>query len=202
MAQRTSTRRRRAPDAARQEILDAAARLFLERPPHEVSVRTIMAATTLARPSFYDHFDRRASLIMELVVPLMDANRAVIDLWPMHPDDPHAAARAVIEALIATWREHGALLAALADASRVDPDAAAAYARFSQDSVAQIARRIRTEQEAGAVSGLDPDETALALVLMNRAYITARLLATDPPPDAVLADTLVAIWTRVLWPQA
>lgn len=201
MGEPRTRRRRRAPEAARAEILDAAARLFLERPPHEVSVRTIMAATTLARPSFYDHFDRRASLIMELVEPLMDLNRGVLERWPPAPEDPRAAARSVIEALITVWREHGALLAALADASRVDEDAAAAYRRFSEDSVTQVATRIRRELETGTVRGLDPEQTALALVLMNRAYITTQLFGPDPQPDEAIVDTLVAIWTRVLWPH-
>lgn len=201
MGRSGGTRRRRTPEAARREILDAATRLFLERPPHEVTVRTIMAATTLARPSFYDYFDRRATLIMELVEPLMDLNRAVMERWPPDPEDPRAAARDVIGALVATWREHGALLAALADASRVDEDAAAAYRRFSEDSLAQVAARIRRELDTGTVRGLDPEQTALALVLMNRAYITTHLFGPDDQADATLVDTLVTIWTRVLWPH-
>lgn len=193
-------RRRREPQAARQEILDAAARLFTQRPPHEVTVRTIMDATTLARSSFYDYFDRRGALVLELVEPLMEVNRAVIERWPLQPVDPRGAARDVAAALVATWRTHGRLLAALAEAAREDQDAAAAFQRFSQDSIAQVARKLRMEVEAGSVSGIDPDQAALAIVLMNRAYITAQIFSPNPVPDEVIVGTLVELWVRILWP--
>jgi AcrR family transcriptional regulator len=195
-------RRRPSPDVARQEILEAARAMLLSRPPREVTVRAIMNATGLARPSFYDHFDRRGALVIELVQPVMAANRAVIDAWPESPADPRAALADVTTALLAVWREHGALLAALAEAAQVDADAAAAYAQFSVDSIARVASKIEGELEAGSISGLDAAETATALVLMNRSYLMTRLLSPGPPSDDVLVRTLVEVWHRTLWPEA
>jgi TetR/AcrR family transcriptional regulator, ethionamide resistance regulator len=194
------TRRRRSPDVARQEILAAAAELFRSRPPTEVTVRAIMNATTLARTSFYAYFDSRAELLLELVGPLLAVNRDVIERWPLPGAGADATGRDAIEALVRAWETHGALLHALEQAAHDDSDAAAAFGRFARDSVARIADKIRAEIDAGRVEGIDPDETALALVLMNRAYITHHLFGAGPTPDRdTLVDTLHAIWQRVLW---
>lgn len=159
-----------------------------------------MAATTLARSSFYEYFESRAALIMEVVEPVMAVNREVLERWPLHPEDPRRAAEAVATALVRAWREQGRLLMALADASATDDDAAAAYRAFAEDSVAQVARKLRLEIEAGTVTGIDPDQTALALVAMNRTYVSTQLFGPAPPADDVLIATLVEIWVRVLWP--
>ena len=57
-------RRRRSPQDARQEILDAARQLIAERPVHEVTVLAIMERTTLSRKSFYVYFRDRSELII------------------------------------------------------------------------------------------------------------------------------------------
>lgn len=164
-----------------------------------MTVRAIMAATTLARPSFYDHFSSRAVLVTELVRPVLEANRAVLDLWPTAPREPEQAVRRVAAALVDSWRHHGALLLALADASKTDEDARLAYEEFAQDSVRRVADRIRAETAAGSVAGIDPDETALALVLMNRSYIAARFDRLNVDADIVVS-AITRIWLRVLWP--
>lgn len=194
-------RRRRAPDVAKAEILEAARQLFVERPPQEVTVRAIMANTTLARSSFYEYFHSRAALLMELVGPIMTVNRQILERWPVQPAEPRAAARNVAEGLLQAWRsEEGRLLLALAHASTTDDEAAAAYNVFAEDSVAQVAGKIALELQAGSVSGIDPYQTAVAFVLLNRAYLGNRLYAPGAPPDEVLVSTLVEIWVRVLWP--
>jgi AcrR family transcriptional regulator len=71
-------RRRRRPEDARREILDAAHRLLLERPAKEVTVGAIMEATTLSRKSFYVYFDNRYDLLRRLVEPLAAERDAII----------------------------------------------------------------------------------------------------------------------------
>jgi TetR/AcrR family transcriptional regulator, ethionamide resistance regulator len=56
-------RRRRRPEDAEREILEAAARLFRERPLHAVTVDDIMRRTTLSRKSFYVYFRDRYELV-------------------------------------------------------------------------------------------------------------------------------------------
>src|SRR5207244_10350837 len=66
----TPTRRRRRPEEAEREILDAARQLLTERPWSEVTVGAVMGRTTLSRKSFYVYFRDRHELITKLVAPL------------------------------------------------------------------------------------------------------------------------------------
>src|SRR5204862_85399 len=62
-----SVRRRRRPEEAEAEILDAAESLLRERTPDELSVSSVMAATTLTCNAFYVYFSDRYELLARLV---------------------------------------------------------------------------------------------------------------------------------------
>ena len=55
-------RRRRSPESAEREILDAAESFLRERPFRDLTVDEVMARTTLSRPSFYVYFRDRHHL--------------------------------------------------------------------------------------------------------------------------------------------
>ena len=60
-------RRRRSPESAEREILDAAEAFLRERPFRDLTVDEVMARTTLSRPSFYVYFRDRHQLAVRLV---------------------------------------------------------------------------------------------------------------------------------------
>src|SRR5918999_3317630 len=91
-------RRRRRPEEAEREILDAARALLAERPAHEVTVGAIMAATTLSRKAFYVYFRDRFELLTRLVDPLR-AERDAIVAELLGREDPAAGGRAALPAL-------------------------------------------------------------------------------------------------------
>ena len=74
------------------------------------------------------------------------------------------------------------------------------YGGLVQSFVDVTARHIVKEIEAGRVLPLDAGETARALVWMMERYLNRSLgrrpVATEPQ---TVADTLTAIWTRVLY---
>lgn len=190
-------RRRRAPEDARQEILDAARRLIAERPLHEVTVMAIMERTTLSRKSFYVYFRDRSELITALVRPLRAGADAALAHWT-GAADPVAAGRAALRAAAGMYREHGTILRALFWASAGDPELAAARHDLTEPVIDTAVRAI-------SPIAADPDPqrlraTVRPLVTMNvHSLLALPSDATDSELDE-LVDTLASIWERATLP--
>src|SRR5256714_13246652 len=143
-------RRRRRPEDAEREILDAAEALFTRRPVDAVTIDEVMSPTGLTRQAFYAYFRDRHHLIARVVGRLAAQRDEVLSGWegPASPD-PVAASRAELTRLARFYRQHGELLRALAEGSRHDPAAAEAWNGYVESVVALIADRIRQGVEAG-----------------------------------------------------
>jgi AcrR family transcriptional regulator len=194
---RPAQRRRRAPQDARQEILDAARQLIDERPLHEVTVLAIMERTTLSRKSFYVYFRDRSELIIALVRPLRVQADAALAQWTAAAD-PVAAGRVALRAAARLYREHGTIMRALFWASADDPDLASARHDLTEpiiDAAVQVLSPIAADP--------DPQRlrvTVRALVTMNQhSMLGLPADATDTDLDQ-LVDTLVTIWERATLP--
>jgi AcrR family transcriptional regulator len=186
-------RRRRRPEDAEREILEAASELLRERPFHEVTVGEIMRRTTLSRKSFYVYFRDRYDLLTRLVAPI----RAELDeanaLW-LDADSGRDALLRVATILV----ERGALVRELADAARYDKDAERAWRQFNEPVVAGVAERIRAGTARGEFSNLDPERTARALVGMNLYAFFDQLVGREDADVEGLVDTLTTLWERAL----
>ena len=60
-------RRRRTPEEAEREILDAAEAFLRERPFRDLTIDEVMDGTGLSRPSFYVYFRDRHHLALKLI---------------------------------------------------------------------------------------------------------------------------------------
>lgn len=190
-------RRRRAPEEAEREIVSAAEHFLRRRPFRELTVDEVMQGTGLSRPSFYVYFRDRHDLLLRV------AERVAADLMTMSDrwfsGEGRDTAREALEGIVAVAAEHGPVMRALADAAADDPRVEAAYGALVQRFVDATARHIEAEQAAGHALPVDPTETARALVWMNERYLTASLGREPVADPAVVAETLVTIWTRVLY---
>jgi AcrR family transcriptional regulator len=192
-------RRRRTPQDARQEILDAARQLIAERPLNEVTVAAIMERTTLSRKSFYVYFRDRSELVIALVRPLRAQADAALADWA-GAADPVRAGRAALRAAADLYHQHGTIMRALFWASAEDPDLAAARHDLTEPV-------IDTAVAAIAPIAADPDPqrlraTVRALVTMNvHSMLALPADATSADLDQ-LADTLATIWERATLPAA
>jgi AcrR family transcriptional regulator len=192
-------RRRRTPEEAETEILEAARALLAERPAHEVTVGAIMAKTTLSRKSFYVYFRDRYELLTRLVEPLRAERDAIVaELW-REGVDMAAGGRAALLALARLYAAHGPLLRALAEASSQDREAKRAWSEFLEPVITGHAEKIREEVEQGRISGVDPEPTARALIGMNLQYFFDELVDNPRPDIESAADTLLTIWMRTLY---
>lgn len=200
-AEPQAKRRRRRPEDARREILDAAAALLEERPAAEVTIQAIMARTTLSRKSFYVYFRDRADLLASLLMPLRADADAALARWRSATDSVPAGRKALRSAAI-LYRDHGALLRALAHASFHDPE----IARVWRGAVNQVITVAKEQIEAANRTGPHPDlaveTTARALVTMNVQYLLEQV-AVDPEADVDDAvATLATIWERTIYLRA
>lgn len=192
-------RRRRRPEEAEREILDAARALLAERPSHEVTVGAIMSKTTLSRKSFYVYFRDRYELLRRLVEPLREQRDAIVGELYREGADLAAGGRAALLALAELYARHGRLLRALAEASSQDQEAKRAWKDFLEPVISGHAEKIREEIAQGRIAGVDPEPTARALIGMNLQYFFDQLVDNPRPNLEATADTLLNVWLRALY---
>ncbi|MGW5317836.1 TetR/AcrR family transcriptional regulator [Nocardia thailandica] len=192
-ATKPARRRRRTPEAARQEILTAATDLLTRIPIGELTVASLMAHTTLSRKSFYVYFNDRVELLQALTRPLRAEVDAALEQWALAAD-PVSAGFTALNAAAHTYRRHSQVLRAIFYSGDADSDLSALRAGLV-DPVIEVATGI---VERAAPDLPDPDRVATALMTMN---VHTLLNLTVDTPDSELAatvDTLTAIWRRTL----
>jgi TetR/AcrR family transcriptional regulator, ethionamide resistance regulator len=195
-------RRRRSPEVAEQEIIDAAEQLLRERPFRELTVDEVMRRTDLSRPSFYVYFRDRHHLVLKVVERLQAESAAGADLWYQAEGSGRDVIREATAGVVSVFARHGAVLQALADAAADDVEVEAAYRGALEFFIDATARHIEREIEAGNMLPCNAAETARALSIMNDRYMTM-VLGRDPTVDPeVVVDTLTTIWVRTLYGTA
>src|SRR5262245_9635924 len=190
-------RRRRSPEAAEREIVDAAEALLRERPFRELTVDEVMRGTGLSRPSFYVYFRDRHHLVLRVVEHLGGELFTMSDRWVGGTGEPLVLARSALEGIVAVFAEHGPVMRALADAAPDDPEVEAAYSGVIQSFIDVVGGHVASEIAAGRILPLNPVPTATALVWMTERYLMLSLGGRERvTPTDVVFDTLWTIWTR------
>lgn len=72
----------------RDELLDAALRLFAEQGFDGASVADLVGEVGMSKAAFGYHFASKDDLLVELVSPLMDSLEQTVDAYPRHPRFP------------------------------------------------------------------------------------------------------------------
>src|SRR5215210_140296 len=166
-----SRRRRRTPEVAEAEIVEAAEALLRERPFRELTVDEVMRRTGLSRPSFYVYFKDRHELVLRVVSHLEAELLAVANRWYESLGGGAPVLRDALAGIVGVYEEHGAVLRALADAATDDPDVEIVYAALIQRFVDVTAEHIAHEAAEGNVAQIDPTEGSKALVWMSERYL-------------------------------
>ena len=202
-------RRRRRPEEAERAIL-AAARSFLERNPfREMTVERVMARTGLSRPAFYAYFRDRYELVARVLEGIGGLLFAVDRRWLVGEEESREEARLILEGALRrgaeTFVRYGPVLRAISEAASQDERLEELY-RYGLIArlIGSVAARIERDRKRGLVAkGVDPEETARALVLMTERYL---LDAFGRPKDRpsrekteAVVETLVAVWASTLY---
>lgn len=199
VTQQKAGRRRRRPEEAEREILDAAEDLLREGRFSALTVDDLMSRTGLSRASFYVYFRDRHHLIMRLTERIGAELFVMSDRWLRGSGDPVDDARAAVQGVAAVYQEHGPVLRAIAEAATHDPEVESIYHDLVERFVDATARHIEEEIAAGRILALDSRETARALVWMNERYLTETLGRKPQTPVEVVVETLWTIWVRTLY---
>jgi AcrR family transcriptional regulator len=194
-----SRRRRRTPEVAEREIIDAAEELLRERPFRELTVDEVMRRTELSRPSLYVYFRDRHHLVLRLVERLHAETAEIAGHWYQGNGPGEVLIREALAGIAAVFERDGAVLHALSDAAADDPDVEIAHEAIISSFIEATARHIEAEIEAGNMLPLDAWETARALTLMNERYLVTALGRAPTVAPEVVVETLATIWTRTLY---
>ena len=192
-------RRRRTPEAAQREIIDAAEALLRERPFRELTVDEVMRRTDLSRPSFYVYFKDRHELVLRVVADLQGALYEVANRWFQAEGDSPQRLKEAITGVVEVYAKHGPMVRALADAATDDPDVEQAYGALVRSFIDTAAQNIDSEIAAGTIRPLDAVQTATALVHMTERYLYHAFAGSDPVPPETASETLITVMSRALY---
>ena len=196
-----SVRRRRqrlAPELRRQQILEAALRVFVERGYHAAHVDHVIRAAGVARGTFYLYFDSKHDVFEALVQRMLDlflrARPASPDIVVRTPRDVEQELRRIYTALFEVFRENRHLCRLLLEeAVGVDKGFAEALDQHHRAWHARVAARLRHFVSCGAARrDLDIDVTATGIIGMAEGLTRRYLLVDRPPPLSRLVEAAVA----------
>jgi AcrR family transcriptional regulator len=194
-----SRARRRTTEEARREIIDSAVAFLSSRSFRDLTVGELMAATTLSRPAFYQHFSDLHGLIESLVGDIEAVMHRTANPWIGGEGEPLPALRESLAAVVEAGIEHGPVLRAIAEAAPLDERLERAWSAFMGRWDDEVEVRIQAQQREGLIPRLDARRIANALNTLNAALVIAEFgRQPQGDPKAVL-DTLYRIWTATLY---
>jgi AcrR family transcriptional regulator len=154
-----SPRRREQARATRQEIAEAARRLFAERGWAATTVRDIARAARVSEPTVYNSYGGKAGIAIALVDAVdlgADVPRELAELAAAD-GDPARQIGAMVAFDRRLLERGGDVIAMMREAGRVEPDLAAAY-REGRRRGRQTQHRVFSSWPAGALrEGVDVD---------------------------------------------
>lgn len=200
MTPQTAKRPRR-HGAKREDILESAARLFMEQGYHATSVREIGEYLDISQSSLYYHAKNKPQILVDLNQEFMDELVAAMEEIAARRATPIEKLGAIIHQLVQAVAEHQAVVTVVLHERRSLPSAAAARIQRKRDRVDEIIDQvIRAGQEEGSLRELDPHIVRLALTGMcNWSYTWYRTgggLSANDIAEAFLDLFVNGIGTR------
>ncbi len=178
-------------DDVRSRILIEAVRLFADQGYGSTSVREVVEAARVTKPTLYYHFGSKEALFLEAVRSRTDALRSLVEDSVAHGPDTAERLRAFITAYLAFAAENGAGMRLLMtvhyrpDEGQPEVDLLSVHRRNGELLAAVLAEGVRTGRLR---ADLDVQETVMALVGM--VHLRCGAAARGVPLRAGAADRL------------
>ena len=199
-AEAGTRRRRRTPEAAQREIIEAARDLLRERPFRELTVDEVMRRTGLSRPSFYVYFKDRHDLVLRVVGHMVAEMMVPSSAW-LERGGPDALGESLAGA-VEIYSEHAPVFRALADAAADDVEVESAYNGLVQTFIDMTCSQVKSEIEAGRAPACDVDEVCKAMVWMAERYLYLSFAPGTDTDQARIVDTLHTVFRRAYYGAA
>ncbi len=163
----------------------------------DVTVERLAAEAGISRTRFYAYFEDKADLLrawFELVSE--ELKNATDAWWRIDGESGREDLRAAFAPMVATYRPHRTLMAAVHDAALYDLRLRAEYDAFVTDHTADLRRHIRRGQREGFIAAdLAPAETAMWLAGLGERM--QRRIRPDATPDELCRH--LDTYTDIVW---
>ena len=202
MVQRGRRAARVSGDERQDAILVTAEALLGERAFDDVSIEDLARGAGISRPTFYFYFSSKDEVLLALLDRVItEVEHRVGGLPRDFETDPAGAWTRSIGMFVEVFVSHrGVSTAAIAARARND-EVRALWSKSMQSWVDFSSDVIRSEQARGAApEGIDADDLAVSLNLMNERVITAVLNQESPAiAESRALDVLSTIWIRSIY---
>src|SRR4029079_16108346 len=163
----------------------------------EISVERMVAEAGMARSTYYVYFADKGDLLRAWFAEITDELRsAAAAWWQLRPPVGYDDVRAALATIVATYRPHTPLMAALYDTAAYDPSVRQMVTAMMDENTAGLRSHIRRGQAAGYV---DPEllarEVAAWLTWMAERGLHQLVRGAS---DAEL-ERLVSAYARIVW---
>jgi AcrR family transcriptional regulator len=198
-AESSPRRRRRTPEAAQREIIEAAEGLLRERPFRELTVDEVMRRTELSRPSFYVYFRDRHELVLRVVQHLFQDFMGPSTQWLMNEEGGPKELREGLDGAGEIYQDRAHVLRALADAAADDPEVEAAYSHLVNSFRDLISKKIEGEIAAGRTPQMNAPEVACALIWTAERYLYLSFAPGQTVDGSTVAETIALVFSRTIY---
>lgn len=192
------------PDS-RSLILQATERLLERMPLHELSVSKVMDEAEVSRGTFYSYFSSKfevaAALLAETMREMFEVLAPVIAQVEGLPTAEQL--EGVLRDSIALWCEHRAILRATHENWHAVPELRALWLGVVDRFTDALAGELEREQRAGLFPAGRDHRQRVAAVLWSTEhllYVAGSDVGADLPGEESLVDTLIDLWSGVLYP--
>ena len=200
-----SSKGRRTPEEARQEIIDAARAYISKNGFRDLTVDKLMRGTKIGRSAFYVYFasihELAAVFVHELAAKI---ETVIVAGWYDGEGDPIDRIRTMIRGGVEFWEANGPMIRALEEASWHDDNLRTAF----RDEIGLRPTVVTTEailrdQLKGWIGPMDTREMSVALNRFNLTYLNDRFgnprRRSKPTDKETSIDVLTRVWTGTLY---
>ncbi|MBW2282606.1 MAG: TetR/AcrR family transcriptional regulator [Deltaproteobacteria bacterium] len=189
---------------SRAALLAAARHLFESKGYANTKIADITEEAGRALGSFYTYFANKEEVLEQMAEDFkseIDGRLTELDLTSAEPYD---VIRNLVSVYWSSCRDHSAELAAIFQASMLDPRFAQRWREIRSDARKNIAAGIRAVGQAGLVQDPDPEATASALGSMMDYFCYVWLIEGGEAdrsslPDDVAIDTMARVFYRTVF---
>jgi AcrR family transcriptional regulator len=189
----------RKSDRTRAAILNAALDFIWMHPFRNMTVSSLMAATGVSRPAFYQYFKDLHQVMEALLEVLQEDIFDACAPWLAESGDPVSLMHETLVGLVRVCYQRGPLVRAIADAATTDERFEKNWKQFLGRFDDAACARIESDQEQGLIPAFDARPVVIALTRLN-AYTVIEAFGQRPRkrPEP-FREALARIWISTLY---